>query len=430
MQLIFSKLSKPLRFFAAGSLLILLILISVFSVIYLIQKKPVLAFYNVPQKVKNQIISVSEKVTDNSFKILELNSSIPLSLQKKSLKKADLVFVRSDSDTKEFFTSSKAKIFKPLEKKLLSGTASTIQKTVPASEKNKNQIFYIPFLYDMYQIDVNYEYFKKTGFPFLNTWDDLVSIAKKEADFVNTPVVFPVKDDREFLNIFGQFIEAFFGFEEYESFLSSLYNAFKKDIKTAEFEKKSNMQKTTFNQTISFIEKFVDSPVFNKIAVTFGEMQNKGILADDVTNFSKEDSLFFAENKLCGFYLTSLSNHRLIPRNSLNDYKSIYFPNIGKYQERKFCADEYAVAKIKSNKSSKQIIEAISSTYQTVLSTQTGLAPVQKNCKTPDQQSDDVRYYLAASTGPVLPLSSCMPSPQAQKLVSHLIKRNLFQAEK
>lgn len=429
MQLIFSKLSKPLRFFAAGSLLIFLILISVFSVIYLIQKKPVLAFYNVPQKVKNQIISVSEKVTDKSFKILELNSSIPLSLQKKSLKKADLVFVRSDSDTKEFFTSSKAKIFKPLEKNLLSGTASTIQKTVPVSEKNKNQIFYLPFLYDMYLIDVNYEYFKKTGFPFLNTWDDLVSIAKKEADFVNTPVVFPVKDDREFLNIFGQFIEAFFGFEEYESFLSSLYNAFKKDIKTAEFEKKSNMQKTTFNKTISFIEKFVDSPVFNKIAVTFGEMQNKGILADDVTNFSKEDSLFFAENKLCGFYLTSLSNHRLIPRNLLNDYKSIYFPNTGNYQERKFCADEYAVAKIKSNKSSKQIIEAISSTYQTVLSTQTGLAPVQKNCKTPDQQSDDVRYYLAASAGPVLPLSSCMPSPQAQKLVSDIIKRNLFQAE-
>lgn len=430
MQLILSKLSKPVKIFVTGSLLILLILISVFSVIYLIQNKPTLAFYNVPQKVKNQVISVSEKVTNKSFKVLELNSSIPLSIQKKSLKKADLVFVRSDSDTKEFFTSSKSKIFKPLEKNLLSGTASTIQKTVPLSEKNKNQIFYLPFLYDMYLIDVNYEYFKKTSAPFLDTWDDLVSIAEKEADFVNTPVVFPVKDDEEFLNIFGQFIEAFFTFEEYESFQSSLYSAFKNDIKNAEFEKKSATLNTSFEQTTSLIEKFVESPVFKKIAVTFAEMQNKGILADDVTNFSKEDSLFFAENKLCGFYLTSLSNHRLIPRNSLNDYKSIYFPNTGKYQERKFCADEYAVAKIKSNKSSKQIIEAISSTYQTVLSTQTGLAPVQKNCKTPDQQSDDVRYYLAASAGPVLPLSSCMPSTQAQKLVSHLIKRNLFQAKK
>ena len=138
-----------------------------------------------------------------------------------------------------------------------------------------------------------------------------------------------------------------------------------------------------------------------------------------------EENLYYLDNQICGIFFTKLSDHRKIDRQVINNYKSIYFPSTQITDNRKFCAYQYTAIVQTKNKHIQTLAQNLSNSLQKELSTKTGLAPVQKNCQVPDHQSDDVRYWLAASNGPVNPLSCAIPSKKAQKQTADFIRNQL-----
>ena len=77
------------------------------------------------------------------------------------------------------------------------------------------------------------------------------------------------------------------------------------------------------------------------------------------------------------------------------------------------------------NKHIQTFVKNLSNSLQTELSIKTGLSPVQKNCQVPDHQADDVHYWIAASKGPLQPLTCAIPSYQIQNQVATYIKNQI-----
>ena len=115
------------------------------------------AFYNIPENHRTSIIKELENSLSRTVEIIELNPAIPMSMQEKSLKGVSLIFAISDSDNQNFALKNK-KIL-PIPQKFAENMAISIKSAI--KQKNEKPA-YIPFLYDMYQMDINYEMYKKT----------------------------------------------------------------------------------------------------------------------------------------------------------------------------------------------------------------------------------------------------------------------------
>ena len=70
---------------------------------------------------------------------------------------------------------------------------------------------------------------------------------------------------------------------------------------------------------------------------------------------------------------------------------------------------------LSKDKVSRAAIEKFANELQSQLSFSTGLAPVQANCPVPDVQSDDVRYWVAASNEPLPALADSLFASKSQK---------------
>ena len=366
------------------------------------------AFYNIPEDHKVSIIKELEYSLSKTVDIIELDSSIPMSMQEKKLKGVSLIFAISDSDNQNFALKNK-KIL-PISQNFTENMAISIKSAI----KQKNgKPAYIPFLYDMYQMDVNYNMYKNTSMPQINEWKDLIQVAEEELPVSPSPVIFTCTSDKEFLNIFGQLFEVFANFPAYEKFYNELYENFQKDM--------SSNFNTSF--CADFIKDKMESDYDLKNTCSLlKEMINSGVINSQVLNFSENDTMFFCNNDLAGIVMFKLSDHRKISRETIGHYKSIYFPSRFMNDERKFASNEYSIMMLKNNRETQKVILDFTDNLQYELCVSTGLAPVQKNCKTPDHQADDVRFWLAASSGPLLPLSSAIPEGKTQETIANLLR--------
>lgn len=386
---------------------VLIILITVFLFTKLNKSKTVIGFYNVPEKTKNALINVIKRTTDD-FETIELDSSQTFSEQETLIKKASLVFTLSDSDVIDFSLTSKKVL--PISKEKSSGMPVSIANTINSKQDGYSLL---PFLYDMYQVDVNYNYLKQTSQLNINSWNDLIKLAKAEKTLVNLPITITFNDDVEFLNIYGQIFEALSTFEEYEELYNELFEAYKKDSK----------ENNNFKNLTDLINaKLEDNYNLKNTSAEFSSMMKEKLITPTSLNFNISDTMFQCDNQLTGMAFLKLSDHRNIARESIATYRSIYVPSIFLDDNRKFVANEYSLMLLKDNEKTQKIISDVVDTMQSELATITGLAPVQKNCGVPDRQADDVRYWLAASSGPLLPLSSAIPSAAARKVAANLLR--------
>lgn len=361
------------------------------------------AFYNIPEayevEIKNQLESSYEGVF---FSYFDFNSSLPLSEQtdffKKELKNTSLIFAKTDADNIDFSESSK--LVKKVSSEYLNGMPLSVISTI---NREENKIARIPFLYDMAEIDVEYNYYKKSSVKELNLWNDLVQVAQDEQKIVDTPIVFGYKDDAILLDIFGQLSEVFSLYEESEALYNSLYEIFKDYRKNGqdELKKISEVFKTN---------KAAEETIFQLRRMMTAK---NGVIKNYVRELTNTDALFYAENSLCGIYFTSLSGHRKIAQNAVSNFKSIYYPSVSATTRRKFTAQEYCIIALDNSEDTLSVIADFCNLKQSEISRATGLSPVQKSCQTADKQADDVRFWLTASSGPLPPLSTALPETQA-----------------
>lgn len=402
-----SKKSAPVTaqtFLLAGTAAAVLLTSILLGVLFLFTHRPSLAFYNIEKEKQKKIISLVEEISGRKWNAVQLDGAERFSAQEKKFRHCSLVFAVSDAGTKEFCNSSKK--VKPLPANLLSGMSFSVAKTV--SQKN-GQIKYVPFLYDMSVLDVNYNFFEHSAVKELSVWSDFLTLAEREKSRAQSAVEIPFGDDSEFLNVFGVILEALSSPKEYESFADAL--------KTAAME----------NSPVRdvFLENCEKDTAFLKTLDTLRLMIERGLVSEKTLSHTKDDVLFAADNGLCAAAFLPLSAHRKISRAIIKDYRTVYCPSLELSVERKFCADEYSVFALKKNRTTLKIIEAFSNSRQTEISTETGLAPVQKNCAVADRQADNVRYWLAASSGPALPLSKTLLTAKNRKAAADFIRGKL-----
>lgn len=353
-----------------------------------------IAFYRVPQNVQTAIIDVLNADSENqnqekAFEVLILNEDLTLEAQKKKIKKCDAVIFINDIQTAEFFESPVTKPINLALANIADGYPSSILSSLKISgaggsgaadgaENSALSVKILPFLYDFYELDVNYPLYQKSQMKSLNVWDDLAETAYRELPYTKAPVILPVADDREFLNFMGLIAEALSGSEAYENMLENF-----------NFE--------------AALEK--GKPLALAVNEIRGFLQH-GLIPYDSIKFIPEDILFYMDHELSGIYFTKLSQHRKISNKVVNNYTSIYCPSKVFTADRKFAAEQYSISLIKNTSETTRLVKNLSDSLQTELATKTGLSPVQKNCTVPDHQADDVRFWLAASKGPVMPLAN------------------------
>jgi hypothetical protein len=195
---------------------------------------------------------------------------------------------------------------------------------------------------------------------------------------------------------------------EYEVMTKNLYAAYKNGLEALQTELENLLTSD------SALKKAVD-------AVNY--LISKKFISSTAITFSDDDIQFYVDNQLSLFYFTKLSKHRQIERTIINNYKSIYCPGATTTSTRKFSAPEIGVLCVKEKKYTKDVLLNLVRTRQTELCTESGLAPVQKNCIVPDLQADDVRYWLAASNGPTLPLAAALPTTEAKEIFVKACKK-------
>ena len=122
----------------------------------------------------------------------------------------------------------------------------------------------------------------------------------------------------------------------------------------------------------------------------------------------------------------TLSVHRNIPRNVIENYASIYVPSMIPSSSRKFTAPSVCLVPLKNTKITSQIVkQSLTETTQKDMAAFTGLAPVLTKCDTQDRQADDARYWIASTNSPFSGLSKDTNLSAKQK---NLLAKSLISA--
>lgn len=367
------------------STLIILILISAFSILSISNKKPVAAFYGIPASTQKNIEAILQTTHTRKntkslpYEIITLNHDLPLSAALKKSKSVDLLFINDGLQADEAAKIAE-KRKSGFDKNILFGMSST---TIKASKIGKKRINAIPVLTNHYEIDVKIDDFKNSKVKNVNYFSDLEMVANKLKSKDYSPVLFAAGDDYTMINIVGALTEALSGKDAWKSAVNKIIE-FNKTNKSNDYGKlisELTEKDGEFFEAISLLESWKNQKLFPKNISVF--------LNSDVNvymNMNKSSIVFM-----------SLSEHRECNIDTISNYTSIYYPFKEKYKERSLTGPVIFAVPLTNNKISKKSISLFANHLQTNLATKTGLAPVQKNCGTPDKQSDDARFWIAAS---------------------------------
>lgn len=371
-----------------------------------------IAFYRVPENVQKEILAILEQSQGKQFKSIQLDSSLPFKEQTSALKNSEILFTLHDLQIADFVHTSPR--VKSMPAAYLTGMPRKISQSV---EKYQNVIKTVPILFDFYMIDVDYPMYKRSKVPTVDYWSDFLRTARIQKNFTPNPLGFAGAQDDDFINIFGMLTEAFIGSTDYNEALNSIYKAaitdYKKDPQSVENLTKVLDELTNsgglLNQTVIEIKSLITQELLSEECFT-------------LNNFNAADLLL--QEKFTMFF-TNLSTHRTFTPEINQVYAPIYCPAHQFNEERWFVAPEYCAIALNGSKETQRRIVAISSTYQTQLSTATGLGPVQIDCETGDEISNNVRYWLTASNGPLKPFTAALPSEFQRSFTSQYL-RNLL----
>ena len=404
------------KFFIIAVAVFVVLVAGVFGILSIATYKPTVVFYKLDEKTVDALkseISSMKKENGKEFKFTYeiLDPQIPMSSQK-ALKKASLVFAALDSDVEEYAkTSSKVVVQK---ESIIANTPST---TKEAFINEKKEVYAVPLLYDFYILDINRGMFEQSGLSYLGVIDDLKNFAKWSSENKDAPLMFPGKEDDGMVDFIGGYVEAVYGSDVLENAAAKLYQAFKSDYKANDAKYTSLTQVS--EEMIS--EGGLLNPAFKEIRKMVADKSISG------TSFymNETDFVFFMEGAYTCAMGNRLSQHRLIEHKKANVFSTVYFPGKNLNNDRKFQALSICALSQSKDKNITSIINLLASSRQSSLSLKTGLAPVDSSCSASDRQSDDVRYWLAASEGPVKPLSQSVPSMDALSVVADIFRRNV-----
>ena len=250
----------------------------------------------------------------------------------------------------------------------------------------------VPLIFDNLEIDIEVSAFKISGMERIATWDDIeqfAQIQKKELDF---PVSFAAAEPLFLLDLLGALGEAFDGYDEYTKAADILRDAALAKKDGVDFDAATVAKKI-------FIDP--DAPLPYSLYY-LKQLVKKGLITPASKELIHTDINSYIQQRVTKAFFTTLSVHRTYDTKAVSRFSTIFIPSKNGAEQRHFTATAtYAVPLTENESVSKVLLQLLSTENQTKLSQLTGLAPVLANCRTPDQQADDTRYWIAATNAPV-----------------------------
>lgn len=410
------KLSFKKIIVSVAALVVFLIALLII-VIGISSHRPTAAFYGISgtdqEKIEKvlQATSAKKKGRFLPFNIVTLDTSVSLENALKK-QKADIVFVRrgKNSDFAAKLAEKKRTVFGA---EILEGMTTSVKQTAFVSN---GKVAAVPILIDNYELDVHSEKFQASGIKNLSTLEDLEKLAWITKSSTPAPIVFPGGDDDFLINIFGALVEAVSG--------KSAYIEGKEKI-----ARLINSGRANYNSYLETLKEL--SAEGNAYAETCKLLKNwtqKEILPRNIYQISVRDMKIFMQSEIVAAAFQTLSEHRTFERPVISKYTSVYIPAAAENIERSFVSPVIFGISLSKDKIARNAIEKLADEFQSQLCFSTGLAPVQATCSVPDVQSDDVRYWVAASSEPLPALSDWLFATKGQKTLFAEALRNLLRS--
>ena len=377
------------------SLAIVAIIVLAFVALAIASKKPVAAFYGISEANQKNIVSVLQTTYTRRnkkslpYEIITLNSEASLKKALKESKKPDLLFIYGGMNA-DYATLQVAKKHGGFAKDILQGMTTSVRMAAPVSG---GKITAVPLLIDHYEIDVNRAKFDSASISEINLLSDLEEFARLTQASTMAPMVFAAGDDVMLINAFAALTEAVSGRGAVDSVAEKvrLSIASGKSSQTAFYN-------ILLDVTANGGEWYESTQLFKKWI-------QMNLLPRNIFQMKLKDVRAFMESDLTAVSMLTLSEHRATPRNTVSKYSSSFIPGTTTDGNRNFTAPIIYAIPLKKGKIPAASVALLANSLQTSLSNATGLAPVQANCGVPDIQSDDVRYWVAASGVPMVPFS-------------------------
>ncbi len=406
------KLSLKNIVLSVSVLIVITILIAI-TILGIKNKKPTAVFYGISERNVSEITKVlqstySRKNKKLPYNIIVLNSKESLESALKKAKKADLLFMYNGANA-EYAASLNKKRHLGFDATILDEMSSSIRNCVLVSDE---KISCVPLLIDHYEVDVNLSKFTSSGIPAIETLSDLELLATKTKSSTMAPIVIPVGNAYDFVNIFGALVEATSGTQAYLNAASKIRNNISQGkISQAEFQKlisEMDSQGSELYAALSLLKKW--------IAIE--------ILPKNLLQLSNDDIKNFMSSNLTAISFMNLSQHRTFERETISKFSSIFIPpaDISMNSNRRLCAPVILAIQLKKNKTVKNSVQKMATSLQGELSMKTGLAPVARSSRIPDKQADDVRYWVASSGTPVYGFSELFVNESTRTSFANALK--------
>ena len=339
---------------------------------------------------------------------VRLDSSKPLSQVLDS--SVDVLFTLMGESASQAFEHSKGKgASEGFSMSLLKNSTTSVRSKAPVTDKGK--ITQLPILIDNNEIDLDVSLLKKTRTQKMMTWSNLEGFAEASKAHVPFPAVFAGKDSSITLGILGALTESLAGADKYLAAVEKLKAFY------AENPEPENIQ------VYEIIRELSDTPEapFYAASYTLKNMLKNGLLHPECFHMTHKDVQAFMENNMAAVVFTSLTNHRAITGEYIQRYSAIprvlgnngdhagFYPT-NRPTDKRFLNTHFICAvPLKNNRTMEKIVSGLmDEKSQETLCSKTGLAPVTAQCRVPDIQSDDVRFWVAATEAPLTPLDTAV----------------------
>ena len=379
-----SPKNKKILIGVASAVVILLIAGTI--ILFKPSKNFTIAFYKIEEKQRQGITEILNKAAaaqELQPVYIEYNADKSLKEQISLTKKPNIIITGSGYPVETAVDKASGKV--ALSGDLTSGMTSSMRAGI---KLNDGKIAALPILSSHFEVDIDLAEFQNSNTKYINTWNDVEKFMREQKRKKESPMIFAGGNPDLLLDLMGAMAESIDGTES--------YNAAAKIIQTTD---------NPVRAAIKLCDE-PDSPLATSVK-QLKSWYKFGFIHPGTFSLQQNDVEAFASSRLSSVLFMSLENHRACAQKTISRYTSIYFPSEHGANSRIFTGKTYyAVPMLKSPKSEALLAALVTPEYQESLSRATGLAPVLAQCRTPDKQSDDARYWIAATTVPLPGLSN------------------------
>lgn len=343
------------------------------------------AFYRIDERQRQGITDTLNKIANGkNINVLytTYNSEKSLKEQIPLAKKPSIIFTSGGFPLEEALDRAAKSAAIPMEK--AQGLTSSIQSAIVSES---GMIRALPILSSHLEVDIDLAEFNNSNTKYIVTWNDVEKFMREQKRKKESPMVFAGGNADFLLDFIGAMAESIDGVSSYREAAKILQET-KNPYKAAKL-----------------LCDEPDSPLATSIK-QIKAWYKLGFIHPGAFSMQYNDVEAFASSRLSSVLIMSLENHRAMAQKTISRFTSIYFPSDHAANERIFTGNlYYAIPMVKSEKGAQIMAELASTETQENLSRATGMAPVLAQCRVPDKQANDARYWIACTEAPLPGLS-------------------------